>query len=93
MHGGGMGHGGFGGHGFGHAAFGHPGGLGGFVGSRPFGFHGDRFSFRDRFDFRHRFFRNRVAFIGAPFVYGDGYDDCYTRVWSRWGWRWTSVCY
>ena len=102
-HGGGMGHGGFGGgmgHGgfghsgfggggsFGHAAFGHPGGFGGFSGGRPFGFRGDRFVGRDG----HRFFRNRFAFIGAPFLYGDDYDDCYTRVWTRWGWRWTSVC-
>ena len=91
MHGGGMGHGGFGGMGFGHVGFGHPGGIGGFAGGHSFGFRGDRFAFRDRSDFRRPFFRSRFAFIGGPFVYGD--DDCYTRVWTRWGWRWISVCY
>jgi hypothetical protein len=91
MHGGGIGHGGFGGAGFGHAAFGHPGGFGASMGARSFGLRGDRFAFRDRFDFRRPFIRNRFAFIGGPFPYGD--DDCYSRVWTRWGWRWTSACY
>jgi hypothetical protein len=87
MHGGGMGHAGFGGAGFGHAAFGHPGGFG--AGAHSFGFRGDRFAFRDRFD-RRPFFRSRFAFIGGPFPYG---DDCYTRVWTRWGWRLVPLCY
>jgi len=85
MHGGGgMGHGGWGG--FGRAGFASPGGFGHVAGVRPFGFSGDRFGFH------HRFFRNRVAFLGAAFPYGY-YNDCYTRVWTPWGWRWQSVCY
>jgi hypothetical protein len=87
-HGGGMGHGGFG-HmgGVGHSAFAHPGGFRGFAGARPFAFHRDRFAFRHQ-----RFFFNRVGFFGATFPYA--YDDnCYTRVWTRWGWRRMLVCY
>ena len=40
--------------------------------------------------FRHRF-RHRFALFGAavPYDYDEG---CYTRVWTRWGWRWTSAC-
>ena len=79
----GMGHGGFGG-GFGRAAVAHPGGS--------FGFRGDRFAFRYRFGFRHRFFRDRFALFGAGLPYGYD-DDCYTRVWSPYGWRWRSVCH
>jgi hypothetical protein len=94
MHGGGGGHGGMG-HGgfaagFGHAAMAHPGGLGGFAAVHPMGMHGARFAVADRFHFRHRFDRNRFAFIGAGWPY---YDDCYTRVWTPWGWRWNYVCY
>ncbi len=61
--------------------------------------HGNRFAFQNRFAFRHHFFAHRFAFrhhhffahrfafIGAPL-----YDDCYTRVWTRWGWRRIWVC-
>jgi hypothetical protein len=38
--------------------------------------------------FRHRFFAGGLAYFGGPY-----YDDCYARVWTRWGWRWVSVCY
>jgi hypothetical protein len=49
-----------------------------------------RFAGPHRFAFRHRF-RHRFAFFGAAVPYG--YDEgCYTRVWTRGGWRWTSVC-
>ena len=49
--------------------------------------HGNMFTFQNRFAFRHHFFAHRFAFIGAPL-----YDDCYTRVWTRWGWRRIWVC-
>jgi hypothetical protein len=85
----GMAHGGFGGHGFSRTAFNHGGG---FVGGRSFG--GSRFAFRHGVAFRHgRFFRNRFVFVGGPFLFGYGYDDCYRPVWTPWGWRWTFVCY
>jgi len=62
-----------------------------FVGNR---FVGNHFAFH-RFDhrfFHHRFFRNRFAFfVGAGFPYYN--DDCYARVWTRWGWEWQYVCY
>lgn len=94
--GGGMGHGGFGhgGGGFAHAGFARHGGFGGFAGTRPIGFHhGFHGGFHDgRFAFRHhhRVFFNRFAFYGAAYPYD---DSCYRRVWTRWGWRWASVCY
>lgn len=84
---GGMSHGGMGmghGMGFSHAAFGHPG-FGCFAGVHHFNRFDHRFAFR-----HHRFFRHRFAFVGA-FPYA--YDDCLTRVWTRWGWRWVSLCY
>jgi hypothetical protein len=82
--GGGFGGGHFGGGGVGRPAFSSPGR---FATARPVGF--NRFAFRNRSD--HRFFRNRFAvFAGYPYGY---YDDCYSRVWTRWGWRWQSVCY
>jgi hypothetical protein len=106
MHGGGggMGHGGYGGMGhggYGQSGFSHSSHSFGSRHDRDdhFAFRhdrDDRFRFRrdhdrdDRFRFRHRFFRDDFAFVGAP--YGD-YDDCYTRVWTRWGWRVRSVCY
>ena len=69
----------------GHGGMGHAG-----IGHSGFG-HG--FAFRhdrdDRFHFRHRFFHSGFVFAGAPY----GYDDCYTRVWTRWGWRVRSLCY
>jgi hypothetical protein len=50
-----------------------------------------RFAHGPHFAFRHdRFFR-RGAVVGAgPYAY---YDNCYTRVWTRWGWRWIYACY
>ena len=43
-----------------------------------------------RFAFRHHRFHNRIfAFAGA---YPYGYDSCYERIWTRWGWRLTYVC-
>jgi hypothetical protein len=53
------------------------------------GSHFGRFARGRHFAFRHgRFFRHRrFAFVGGF------YDDCYTRVWTRWGWRWIYVCY
>jgi hypothetical protein len=54
--------------------------------SHGFAFRHDR---DDRFHFRHRFFRDGFVFAGAPY----DYDDCYTRVWTRWGWRVRSLCY
>jgi hypothetical protein len=70
---------GFGGHGGG---FSHGGGgfHHGFAGGHPAFFH---------HGFHHRFFVNRFAFYGG----GPYYDSCYRRVWTRWGWRWVSVCY
>jgi hypothetical protein len=98
--------GGFGGGGFSHSAgFGHPAGIGHpmahgssgnfghpigftpFVHAHPFAFHDHRFAFRHRF-FRHHFFGPAFAFVGAPFAS----DDCFVRVWTRWGWRWVSLC-
>jgi hypothetical protein len=91
--GGGAHMGGFGGGahmgGFGHGAFAHPGGVRQFGAARPFAFSGRHFAFHNRFAFRHRFFRDRFAFIGAPLAY----DDCYSRVWTQWGWRRVNVCY
>ena len=96
--GGGMGHGGMGG--FGRAAIAGPSSFGHVTAVRPMGFDRgrfafrdhDRFAFRDRDRFHHRFFRNRFAFFGAAYPYGY-YDNCYTRVWTQWGWRWQNVCY
>jgi hypothetical protein len=52
-----------------------------------FGFHG----FHQGFAFHHhRFFHHGFFFAGAPYAYD---DDCYARVWTRWGWRWRPVCY
>jgi hypothetical protein len=107
-HGGG-GHGGHGGrgHSMSHAGIGHAAGIGragfaraslanpgmGRVGAaRPLGWHGHRFAAGHKFAFRHHRFHRRFAFIGASFGYGL-YDDCITRVWTPWGWRWTNVCY
>jgi len=64
--------------------FSHPG-IGRFAGVSHVG----RFAHGRHFAFRHgRFFHHRrIAFVGGF------YDDCYTRVWTRWGWRWISACY
>jgi len=94
MHGGGMGHGGMGHGGFaggvGHVAMARPGGFGGFAAVHPMGMRGGRVVVANRVHFRHRFVRNRFAFVGVGLPY---YDDCYTRVWTPWGWRWNYVCY
>jgi hypothetical protein len=94
MHGGGMGHGGMGHVGFaggiGHAAMARPGGFGGFAAVHPMGVRSGRVVVGNRVHFRHRFVGNRFAFVGAGWPY---YDDCYTRVWTPWGWRWNYVCY
>jgi hypothetical protein len=83
--GGGMGHGG--GMGMGHGGFGHAGfAHGGFAPHGGFHDHDGRFAFRHH----HRFFFNEFAFYGAGYPYDDG---CYRHVWTRWGWRWVSVCY
>jgi hypothetical protein len=103
MHGGGgghggMGHGGMGSGGFGHvggfgaAAMAHPGGFGGVAAVHPMGLRGGRIAVGDRFHFRHRFVGNRFAFVGGGLPYGY-YDDCYARVWTPWGSRWSYVCY
>ena len=72
-------------------------GGGSFVGGRSFagarfaqpGFSPrvSRFAFHDRRFFHHR----RIAFIGAPYVYAN-YDDCWRRVRTPYGLRWTNVC-
>jgi hypothetical protein len=67
-------------------AFSHPGASNfGRAGRGNFG----RFAHGRHFAFRHgRFFRHRrFAFVAG------GYDDCYTRVWTRWGWQWIDACY
>jgi hypothetical protein len=77
----------FGGAHFGGAHFsgmGHPG-----MAFRGHPFVGSHFA---RFD--HRFFRHRFGhrfFFAGGFPYG--YDSCYARVWTPWGWRWRYVCY
>jgi hypothetical protein len=83
--GGGMGHGG--GMGVGHGGFGQGGfAHGGFAPHSGFHGHDGRFAFGHH----HRFFFNRFAFYGSGYPYDDG---CYRHVWTRWGWRWVSVCY
>jgi len=63
------------------AMHGHGMGMG--MGFHP-GFH-HGFAFH-----HHRFFHRGFFFAGVPYAYD---DDCYARVWTRWGWRWRSVCY
>jgi hypothetical protein len=74
----------------GHVSFGHA-----YGGVQHFGFRDHdpgRFHGRDDFAFRHH--HHRFVFLGAPFYdYGYGYDSCYARVWTKWGWRPVSVCY
>lgn len=83
----------FGGGGFGHAVIGHPVGVGSFAAVHPMGLRGGRVAFNNGFGFRHRFVRNRFAFVGVGYPYAYGYDDCYARVWTPWGWSWRNVCY
>jgi hypothetical protein len=70
--------------------FGHPGGFGHFGEVRALAFRGDGFRLHHGVAFRRRFFADRFAFVGLPFGYD---DDCYMRVWTRWGWRWVNACY
>lgn len=96
-HGGGMGMGHTGGMGMGHVGFAHMGPVGhvgGFThmggwnhtAGHPVFIHGGHFH---HFVFRHRhFFGPRFAFVGGSYID----DDCYRQVWTRWGWRWVSVC-
>ena len=68
-----------------------------FGGARFFGAHA---AFRPQFGFHrpffhHRFFHHRFhrfAFIGVPY-YATYYDDCWQRVWTRYGLQWVNVCY
>ena len=52
------------------------------------------FAFRDRF--HHRFFHhrfNRFAFFsGVPYYDYAYYDDCWQRVWKRYGLQVVNVC-
>jgi hypothetical protein len=77
---------------FGSAPFAHAAFTPGF--SR-FGSH-ERFGFHDRFAFHHRFFHHRFhrfAFFGAFAAAYPYYDDCWRRVWTRFGPRLVNVCY
>jgi hypothetical protein len=88
--GGGMGgHGGMSGMGMGHGMGGRGMGMARGTGFAHGGPHVGRFAHGRHFAFRHgRFFRHRrFAFAGGF------YDVCYTRVWTRWGWRWIYACY
>jgi len=67
-------------------------GIGHFTAIHPSGFNAGRGAFGHRLGFRHHFFHNRFAFIGGAYSYGY-YDDCYSRVWTPWGWRWQYACY
>ena len=96
----GGGHGGGGHMGSGHFAAAHAGNFGSFSRSNfsgfshPVVFHGNHAAFANHFaghGFRHRFHR-RFFFVGSPYVYAYD-DDCYVRIWTRWGWRWRNVCY
>jgi hypothetical protein len=40
--------------------------------------------------FHHHFGRG-FFFAEVPYAYDN--DVCYMRVWTRWGWRWRSICY
>ena len=104
-HGGfGGGHGGGFGGGFGHAAAFHSGGfavrsatvqtgsIGHFAAVHPSGINAGRFAFGHHVGFRHHIFHRRFAFVGATYPY-PYYDDCYSRVWTPWGWRWQYACY
>ncbi|MBR0714505.1 hypothetical protein [Bradyrhizobium liaoningense] len=54
--------------------------------------HGRPFVGRHAFFFRHHRF-HRFAFVGAPFVYANYYDDgCWRRTWTPYGWQWVNVC-
>jgi hypothetical protein len=99
-------HGGHGGGGGGAAA--HAGSVGSFSGGHSFAFSGSHAALGNHasfgshaafgnhfvgrgFGFRHRFHRH-LFFAGAPYAYGYD-DDCYARIWTRWGWGLRNVCY
>jgi hypothetical protein len=95
---GGMGHGGIGFGGMGRGGFagpamGRPGGVARVAAVHPMGLRGARVAFNNGYRFRHRFVRNRFEFVGGGYPYAYGYDDCYARVWTPWGWSWSNVCY
>ncbi|WFU26239.1 hypothetical protein QA649_08545 [Bradyrhizobium sp. CB1717] len=55
------------------------------------GWHGRPFIGRHAFFHRHHF--RRFAFVGAPFIYANYYDDgCWRRSWTPYGWQWVNVC-
>jgi hypothetical protein len=103
MHVGGMGGARFAGPGFAGARFGGPGFAGARFGGARFahaaigprfvgpGWHGRPFIGRHAFFFRHH---RRFAVFGAPFIYAGywGYDDCWRRSWTPFGWQWVNVC-
>ena len=65
-----------------------------FGGARFFGAHA---AFTPPFGFHHRFFHHRfhrfAFFAGAPYYDYAYYDDCWRRVWTRYGLHWANVCY
>ena len=94
--GGGMHAGGFGGMragGMGGARIAHAGGPA-FGGPRfAHGAIGPRFAgagWHGHHGFRHHHFR-RFAVFGAPFIYA-GYDGCWRRSLTPYGWQWVNVC-
>ncbi len=74
------------------AAFSHVGPVGMSAGTRPWAWSGNHIAMGHHFPFHHHRFHNRFFFVGAPYLSAYYDDGCYTRVWTRWGWRWTDVC-
>ncbi len=76
--------------------------FGGFRGGHPATFHRQAFVPRHHVLFRrhaafprhHVFFRHHLRhhrfFVAGVGLYG--YDSCYRRVWTPWGWRWRRIC-
>jgi hypothetical protein len=63
--------------------------------SAHFSPHFSRFAFRGRDGFHHRFFHHRFhrfAFFGAPYYSYASYDDCWRRMWTRYGVQYVNVC-
>ncbi len=54
------------------------------------GFSRSAFPHHAHFFHHHRFHRH-FAFVGVPFFYA-GYDDCWRRVWTRYGLQWVNAC-
>jgi len=89
-----MGHG-IGGGG-GHVALGHPSGIGPSASFHHFSGPSRQFTGTSHhFASHHHRHHHRFVFVGAPFVYDDGYayDACYERVWTKRGWQLVSRCY